>query len=139
MKPANINIDIYQGATFSKRFWYGTKVDPDGPDPDPIADINWQPYDLSGASARMQVRQRIEDATPLMDLDDSTITVGDLEGWVLVEATAVQTAAFDFDPDPVLVGKTSGTGVYDLEVEFADGRVIRLAEGTANLHPEVTR
>lgn len=141
MVPAEIDITVRQGKTFRKRFWYGTKPDPEGPDPNPTTDppTNFAPHDLSGCTARMQVRQNVEDAIPLLDLDDTTITVGDAEGWVLVVATATQTAAFDFEPNPAFVGVSQGQGVYDLEVEFPDGEVIGLAEGAATLIPEVTR
>jgi len=138
MKPAQIDIDIYQGATFRKRFWYGRKTDPDGPLPDPTADppVNFTPHDLTGCTARMQVRPSVDSSIIWIDLTDTTITVGDDEGWIEVEATAIETAGFDFDPRPTM---KRGSGVYDLEVVFPDGDVIRLAQGRVNLDPEVTR
>jgi hypothetical protein len=138
MKPAQIDLEILQGATFHKRFWYGRRTDPLGPTPDPIAvpPVNFTPYDLTGCSARMQVRPSVDSEIIWIDVDETAITLGGTAGWIDIKASAIQTAAFDFDPSPTT---KRGSGVYDLELVYTNGDVIRLAQGKVTLDPEVTR
>ena len=112
-----LNLTIEQGATFTKRLTWKAGS--------PSA-----PVDLSGCTARMQVRAKISDTAVLLELttENDGITLGDEAGTIDLSVTAEQSAAI-----------TWKGGVYDLEIEFADGVVKRLVEGSITVSPEVTR
>jgi hypothetical protein len=118
MPAATLNISIEQGATFRMSMVYETDVGG-----------VMTPVNLTGYSARMQVRRAANSPTISLDLSS---TAGDITldavGNVVVEATPTQTAAIDIR-----------SGVYDLELEAADGRVTRLLQGKVTVSPEVTR
>jgi hypothetical protein len=101
-----------QGATFRKTFTW--------------LDENEQPVDLTGCSARMQVRPSHKGTTTWLDL--TGIAMDPALGQLLVVLTATVTAAL-----PV------SRGVYDLEVVHPTGDVTRLLQGTFTVSPEVTR
>ena len=93
--------------------------------------IEWnQPKDLTGWTAAMQIREDIDDTTPLVDLTsvagDITINIPDAKITVII-ATSV-TEALDFVE-----------GVYDLELIDTSGETTRILEGKATLSEEVTR
>lgn len=90
----------------------------------------YTPVDLTGYTARMQVRASAAADAVLLDLttENGGITLGTTDGTVTCTATATQTAALTF-----------GTGVYDLELVDGSGVVTRLAEGSVCLSREVTR
>ncbi len=102
---------------------------------DDTLEVTWEdddgePIDLTGYTARMQVRRTHDNATKLLDLVSPTnITLGGVLGTVTVAWTSAATAAL---PAPV-------KAVYDLEVIDSGGVVTRLLEGIANITPEVTR
>jgi len=85
------------------------------------------PVDLTGAKARMQVRHQVGGAV-LLEL---TTEDGGLEitspGTLVRTLSAAQTAAL-----------TWTDGVYDLEVEYADGTVQRYLQGVVTVSREVT-
>lgn len=117
-KPAKLKLTIYQGATFRKRLtWTG---------PAPTR----TPIDLTGCTARMQVRPDIESATVLVELNTTNggITLGGVAGTIELFISDEASAAF-----------TWLSGVWDLEIEFASGEVRRLVQGTVSVSPEVTR
>ena len=117
-KPAKLKFTIYQGATFRKRLtWTG---------PAPTR----TPIDLTGCTARMQVRPDIESATVLVELNTTNggITLGGAAGTIELFISDEASAAF-----------TWLSGVWDLEIEFASGEVRRLMQGTVSVSPEVTR
>jgi hypothetical protein len=89
------------------------------------------PKDLTGWTARMQIRETYQSASPLISLSSgSGISINATEGRVTVTASATQTAAL---PAPAAL-------VYDIEGErTADGFVERWIRGTARVIPEVTR
>lgn len=116
--PAKLKLTIYQGATFRKRLtWTG---------PAPTR----TPIDLTGCTARMQVRPDIESATVLVELNTTNggITLGGVAGTIELFISDEASAAF-----------TWLSGVWDLEIEFASGEVRRLVQGTVSVSPEVTR
>jgi hypothetical protein len=90
----------------------------------------YPPVDLTGYTARMQIRASVGAQTVLLELttENGGITLGGAAGMVTRTITEAQAAA---------VGFTSG--VYDLELVDADGAVTRLAEGLVSVSPEVTR
>jgi hypothetical protein len=110
------NLLIEQGATFTLSLvWRDSEGDA---------------VDLTGYSARMQVRPSVtsEDVLLTLDSDGNGITLGGNTGAVAVLATAAQTELI-----------AAKRGVYDLELEAADGTVTRLLQGAVTISPEVTR
>lgn len=86
--------------------------------------------DLTGYTARMQIRREAADDTVLLALttENGGISLGGAAGTIALLATSDQTAALGFE-----------SGVYDLELEDGSGEVTRLLSGTATLSAEVTR
>lgn len=116
--PAKLKFTIYQGATFRKRLtWTG---------PAPTR----TPIDLTGCTARMQVRPDIESATVLVELNTTNggIALGGMAGTIEL-----------FVSDDASTLFTWTAGVWDLEIEFPGGDVRRLAQGSISVSPEVTR
>lgn len=126
------NLYLEQGATFTRSFTYypadSVEVDDDGD-----VTIIGPPYDLTGCTARMQIRRR-PGGTVLLSLssDGGTITLGDAAGTVEMSAAETLTTAIPFRPRQY-------EAVYDLEIEFPDGRVDRVIEGAVTVSPDVTR
>lgn len=118
MAASKHNITILQGATFDmSAVW---------------ADAAGAPEDLTDVLARMQVRKTHRSEEVLLSLDSDAIggiTLDVPTGTISVVASATQTAA--------LPGRLRG--VYDLELEFPGGRVVRLLQGRVTVDPEVTR
>lgn len=119
MSAVTHNITIEQGATMRLLFRYETK--------DNLGVVT--PVNLSTYTARMQIRKTLKADPPMLSLttENGGITLG-ADGSIVVEATAEQTAALD-----------AAVGVYDLELEAADGRVTRLLKGNVKVSFEVTR
>lgn len=101
------------------------------------------PYDLTGCSARMQVRAKITDAEALVSLHTGAgggLTIDPpAEGRVDIQLTDLQTAIIA----AVKPGKDVAA-VYDLELVWpavgsARPRVQRLLEGKFTVSPGVTR
>lgn len=117
MSASKLNLAIDQGATFRKT-------------------ITWQagdpslPVDLSGCTARMQIRPSVSSADVLLSLttENDGISLGGSAGTVEIVVEDTQTS-----------GVAWREGVYDLEVVLANGDVRRLLEGKVKLSPEVTR
>jgi hypothetical protein len=128
VKPGLHDITIYQGTTFRKVIIWNDDQDPP------------QPRNLTGYTARMQVRPGVNRETteaPLIDLTTGDgITITGVEGKIEIVISAAETAALDFAP---AVGAVSGIGVYDLELVSGSGEVTRLLQGNVTLDPEVTR
>jgi len=114
-RPAEHDLYIVRGDTWQQDFIYESPAD--------------TPVDLTGYSARLQVRQaRFSDSTLLaLSSDDGDITLDD-EGNIQLTATAAVTALLDFS-----------TARYDLELTSAGGIVTTLLEGEVRLIKDVTR
>ena len=112
----NFDITINQGATFELTITW--------------KDSAGTAINLTGYSARMQVRQKITDTAKLLDLStgNGAITLGGAAGTISVVAPATST-------DDI----TAKQGVYDLELESGSGVVTRLVQGCVTISPEVTR
>lgn len=119
MTAAVFDITIEQGATFEFPVTWATDAAP------PV------PIDLTGYTARMQVRHKYNSTDKLLDLttENGGITLGGALGTILILATASQTAAVPAPKDCV----------YDLELVAASGKVTRLLQGVAVISPEVTK
>lgn len=115
--PVKLPLKFYQGATFRKVVTWKAG--------DPAV-----PVDLTGCTARMHVRAKLEDAAPLLALttEDGGIVLGGAAGTVTIFVSDAGTAAI-----------TWVSGVYDLEIEFTNGDVRRLIYGTVTVSKEVTR
>lgn len=88
------------------------------------------PVDLTGFTARAQVRKTYSTADYLISLttEDSGITLGGAAGTVVLHFTPAKTT-------PV----TAKSGVYDVELVSSDGTVTRLVQGAVDFSPEATR
>ncbi len=85
---------------------------------------------LSGYTARMQVRETYSSTTPIVSLTNGAgITLGGAAGTIAIVISATTTAAL----------AAPFSGVYDLEIVSAGGVVTRLVQGTATVSAEVTR
>jgi hypothetical protein len=114
MTPGLLNLTCPQGATFTKTLTWK---------------VGGTPVDLTGWTARMQVRTRHAAPETLVDIDSSAgITLGGDTGTITVALPATATEALP-----------AGEWRYDLELEAADGTVYRLVEGAFTVTPEVTR
>ena len=115
MRPGKYNFVCPQGATFSKQLSYL---------------IDSIPVNLTGYTARMQVREKPSSPSTVLNLttENGGIELGGLAGSILIDISASTTTS--------LVPKSY---VYDLELESSGGFVIRLIEGSFNVTAEVTR
>ena len=121
MTAAKRNLYIEQGATFNLSFTWNEGT----------SDAVGAPVDLTGCTARMQIRQKQQSAVIVdarSDGESPAILLGGATGTVEVTLTA--------DMTDLLSVKT---GLYDLEVEFPDGTVYRLLEGTVTVSPNITQ
>jgi len=115
-QPANYNLVIYQGATFSQNFIW---KDPDQ-----------NPIDVTGYTARMMARGAVSSPTPFIDLTtvNGGITLGGATGSVTINMTAAQTSAIN-----------ETVGLYDLELVSGGGQVTRFLQGIVTISKEITR
>ena len=116
-----------QGSTFSRT------IEIEQPDlaTDPTGET-FMPFDLSGYTARMQVRRTIDSPNFILELTTGNggLTINPITGDVnklLIFAAANVTAS------------VSTSGVYDIEIISAENSVSRVLQGVFNLSPEVTR
>jgi len=118
MAASQHDITILQGATFDMS---ATWTDDTG-----------NPEDLTGVLARMQVRKSHRSDEVLLNLDSDTL------GGITLD---IPTAEISIEVTPTLTAALPGRlrGVYDLELEFPGGRVVRLLQGRVRVDPEVTR
>jgi hypothetical protein len=87
--------------------------------------------DLTGYTARMQVRRTIENTSKMFDLTTANgsldVTFQDQSNVIRIYLPAEVTAS------------VSTSGVYDLELINQGGEISRLVEGNFIVVPEVTR
>lgn len=115
-KAAKLKLSINQGATYPKRLRWRA---PSG-----------APIDLTGCKARMQLRSEVDSPLVLLELttENGRILLGGTEGTIDLLISAADTAAIAWE-----------SAVWDLEIEFPDGTVHRLAQGSCTVSREVTR
>jgi hypothetical protein len=94
-----------------------------------VKDSTGSPMNLTGYTARMQVRREIESSTTLVELttQNGRITLGGAAGTISLSMDAATTAAIEDE------------GVYDLEIISNGGAVHRVLKGRFVLNLEVTR
>lgn len=116
MAAAKLKLSIEQGATFRKLFTWTAGT--------PAVTV-----DLTGCTARMQLRSELASSAPLVTLttENGGITLGGTAGTIELLISATSTAAF-----------TWTSAVFDLEIVNA-GVVTRLLYGTVSVSQEVTR
>lgn len=121
MTPTFVLICMYQGTTFRQTV---TLRDADG-----------EPFDLSGWSARMQIREHMHGPLVLeLTTENGRIELGD-EGEIALTVDAETTAS-------LVVWADYEQYVYDLELHRVDGGVEEVQRpifGAVVLYPEVTR
>lgn len=116
-----VDRSIFQGATYRHRITW--KLAPD-------QNTTPTPVDLTGCTARMQVRAKIGATEVLLTLttENGGVTLGGTAGTIDLLIEAEDTAAI-----------TWTSGVYDLEIIFTNGDVRRLLYGEVVVSREVTR
>jgi hypothetical protein len=110
----SLTITCQQGSTFTRRLIYK---------------INDEVVNLTGYTARMQIRENHSSSAYILELTvGSGITITGATGQVSITITAGATATIP-----------SGTYVYDIELVAPNTTVQRLLEGKFVVTPEVTR
>lgn len=115
MVPGKYNIICPQGSTLDQQLTYS------------IDDVD---VDLTGYTARMQVREKHTSTSTTLSLTNSNggIVLGGAAGTIKIVVTAAQSSEL-----------TAKEYVYDLELVSSSGNVTRLIEGKFIVTPEVTR
>jgi hypothetical protein len=116
------NIICDQGSSFTRTFVIEYQ--------DAIDETVFHPYDLSGYTARMQIRKDVYATAVLATLttENGSIDIDELAGTVTISMTAIQTAAIE------------RSGVYDIElISLGQGIVNKPIRGDFELRLEVTR
>jgi tRNA threonylcarbamoyladenosine modification (KEOPS) complex Pcc1 subunit len=109
-----LDIQIEQGATFNLVFLY--------------QDENGTAIDMTGMTARMQLRRTYNSPSPLLSLttENGRIAINVAQGSITLNVSAEDTATL------------TGSGVYDLEL-VAGATVNRILEGSYSVCAEVTK
>lgn len=118
MAAVKQNLTVLQGETFRRQWTWKAGTPP-------------TPVDLTGCTARMHVRATVAAPELLLDMGTTpgtSITLGGVDGTVVVEMTAAATAALAWQQ-----------AVYDLEIAHPGGQVRRLFAGRIAVKLEVTR
>lgn len=120
MPAHKLNLKLDQGATFDKVLTWKTGAK---------ASLA-VPVDLTGCTARSQIRAEVESEVVLLELttENGRIQLGGPTGTIRILIDATTTAAINWE-----------SGVYDLEVVFPEGRVDRRLAGSVSVSKEVTR
>jgi hypothetical protein len=114
MTPGLVHFVCPQGTTFQRTLTYT---------------LDNSPIDLSGYSARLQVREAHYSEDPLINIfSGDGITISGSAGTIDILISSTDTSAFP-----------AGTHVYDLEIISPSNIVDRLIEGNFTVTPEVTR
>ena len=113
--PADYRFEIRQGSTVRRNF---------------ALSIDDNPVNLTGYTARMQIRATAEASTALIELttENGRIALGGTAGTITLTISATDTAAL-----------TAGRAVYDLELVAANGTVTNLLGGVVTIPRNITR
>lgn len=114
--PQKHNLYLFKGATFDYLFIW--------------KDESGALVNLTGYTARMHMREKIDSAAPFLSFStsDSSILLGGAAATIQMKASAAATSAI-----------TATEGVYDLELVAPSGDVVRFLEGLVIISGEVTR
>lgn len=121
MIAGTYNILCEQGSTFTRVLELQSPV-PENPS-------EYEVFDLTAFTARMQVRRTINSVDPI-------ITLTTENGGITIDGDNGKITIFMSDEDTAGI---SSSGVYDLEIIDAGGIVSRVIQGTFTLSLEVTR
>lgn len=115
MSAGSYDILLEQGANYDQTFTWS---------------VDGSPVNLTGYSARMQIRPAVTSSTVTFDFTSATtpIALGGAAGTIRLRMSATETASV-----------TAGAYVYDLELVSGSGIVTRLLQGAVSVSPEVTR
>lgn len=91
--------------------------------------VDGAPLDLTGASARMQLRQAAADETALLDVSTGT------EDLVIQDPPTSGVISLRTQTD----GLTAGKYIFDLQVTFPDGTIQTYEQETLKVKQDVTR
>ena len=127
MLAGNYNMTCQQGSTFTRLI----EIEQPDIEADPTGNT-FEPFSLTGYSARMQVRRTIDSDTFLLNLttQNGALVINPVPGDVnkiLINISAATTAS------------VTTSGVYDLEIISTTNIVSRVLQGSFTLSPEVTR
>jgi hypothetical protein len=113
-------IQIIQGETYNKIFPWKAGA----------SSASVIPVDLTGCTAKMQIRSKVNSPDVLLELStqNSKIILSGITGEVKISLSASETSAI-----------TWNSGVYDLKIQFPDGSVRRLLSGTVSVSTEITK
>lgn len=118
--PEPYDILVHQGATFAHVMVLADRNDVTGA---------ITPIDLTGATARMQVRRRVRETAHLVELttENGRITLGGKNGTIQLNLSPSDTQ-----------GLLAGKAFYDFEL-ISGAVVDRLFSGEFHITPEITR
>lgn len=117
MAAAKKDFLVERGATFSQVIYWK-------------AGVAQTPVDLTGCSAKMQVKQGVDFGDPLLDLSTGNggLVLGTVDGKVTINISSTASQAFSQD-----------SGEYDLFITHPDLTVTKLLFGTINFTPSITQ
>ena len=122
MPAVKHNLYIEQGATFKMSFTWNQAATYDPTQPG-------DPIDLTGYTARMQIRKNQQSPTQVDATDaNGKIALGGTTGRITVTLSASDTD-----------GLNTRAALYDLEVQDSTGVVTRLLQGTVTVDPNITQ
>lgn len=124
--PVEKDITIYQGATFRDALIW--TFGPDAATQTPVAFP-------AGTKARAHVRKKHGDAVAWLRLSTEALPG---EGKITLDLTSGRIDLEIPDEASSALPVKKQTGVWDLEIVWADGDVCRLAMGKATIDPEAT-
>lgn len=113
MPAAKLNLTVEQGATYSKRLVWRDK--------------NKRPVNLTGYTAKMQVRSSATSTAVLFELSTANGRIS----FPAIGVIQIDIAANDTE--------TVAAGVYDLKLYAPGGQEIRFIEGKLTVTPGVTK
>jgi hypothetical protein len=120
------NITLEQGTTFYRLI---DVMEPTVLDPDV-----YEAFDLTGYTARMQIRRTIDSATPMLSLTSPTVSGN---GITVMDGA---NNAISININDATTSLVDSSGLYDLEIiKTSTGQVSRLIQGTVTLSREVTK
>lgn len=100
----------------------------------PVPDSDLTPIDLTGCSARMQLRSEVLAADVLLELTTANgridLSVGD--GWVHFKLSDEETSNIPFGDSPPATWQSA---IGQLDIEFPNGDVLRAAEISCSVSP----
>lgn len=126
MAAATYNLYIEQGATFRFSLVAGYKTGAKDPQGNDIV----EPYDLTGCSARMQIRQRRG--------GEVLVAATTLNGGIVFEDAVngkMSVCITDEATDKLTMSKAK----YDLEIGYPSGDVKRILEGLVKISANITQ